>query len=61
MGLFVEDDGAGFDAQAALSRNRGLGGMRERAQLVSGSFEIESEKDKGTKILIRLPLWEEAE
>lgn len=58
MELRIEDDGAGFDPESALAKNRGLGGMRERAHLVGGTFEIKSEKDRGTKILIRLPLLE---
>ncbi|NOH04861.1 MAG: PAS domain S-box protein [Chloroflexi bacterium] len=56
MNIQIEDDGAGFDPQAALDLNRGLGGMRERVHLVGGSFQIESQIGKGTRKIIRLPL-----
>ena len=56
----LEDDGVGFDTQSALSQNRGLAGMKERAQLVGGVFEVESKPGAGTKKNIRLPIQEEA-
>lgn len=59
MELLIEDDGTGVDAKSALGKNRGLSGMRERARLVGGTFEIESETGKGTKIMIRLPVQED--
>ena len=58
MEIHIEDDGVGFDPQAALALNRGLGGMRERVGLVGGTFEIESEPGKGAWKTIRLP-WKE--
>ncbi len=54
-----DDNGIGFDTQTALAKNRGLAGMRERAKLVGGVFQIESEKGKGTRTLIRLPVYED--
>ncbi|MEW6401888.1 MAG: PAS domain S-box protein [Chloroflexota bacterium] len=59
MEIQIEDDGVGFDPQIALAKNRGLSGMRERAQLVGGAFQIESENGKGTRKRVRLPLREE--
>jgi signal transduction histidine kinase len=59
MEIRIEDDGVGFDPESALSENRGLSGMRERAQLVGGTFQIESERGKGTMIQIQLPLQED--
>lgn len=52
----VEDDGVSFDVESALAKNRGLAGMRERAQLVGGTFQIESDPGRGTRKFIRLPL-----
>jgi len=57
----VEDDGPGFDVQAAMSlpadrRRLGLFGMRERAELVGGTLEIESRPGAGTSIVFRAPL-----
>lgn len=61
MNIQVEDNGVGFDPQAALALNRGLGGMRERVNLLGGSFEIESQPGKGAKKFIQLPLREETQ
>jgi two-component system CheB/CheR fusion protein len=57
----VEDDGPGFDVRAAMSlppdqRRLGLFGMRERAELVGGTLDIESTLGKGTTIFLRVPL-----
>jgi signal transduction histidine kinase len=56
----VEDDGTGFDADAALidqSAGRlGLLGMRERVALVGGTLEIESAPGVGTTLFARIPL-----
>ena len=57
--LRVRDDGVGFDASntAQLLREGhfGLAGMRERASLVDGSFEVGSIPGHGTVIEVRLP------
>ena len=57
--LIIEDDGKGFDADALLTsskRGRGLGlfGMRERAELIGGTLEIESEPGRGTTVYVRV-------
>ena len=62
--LIVEDNGAGFDLQAILQADeKGLGliGMRERAALVAGTVEIESQPDSGTTIVVRIPVPKQAE
>ena len=56
--LIVEDDGAGFDPNEAVGRDgKGMGliGMRERAALVGGTLQIESQPKKGTTIFARVP------
>lgn len=54
--LIIEDDGIGFDTSTVDTERRlGLVGMRERAALVSGRFEIESTAGKGTTVLVRVP------
>lgn len=53
----VEDDGHGFDVEAARRAGRSVGihGMAERADLVGGHLEIES-GDDGTTIYVEVPL-----
>lgn len=58
--LIVEDDGKGFDPKT-VGTNResgkglGLAGMRERATLLAGDFEIETGTNKGTTVFVRVP------
>jgi signal transduction histidine kinase len=56
--LQVEDNGAGFDLEEALAKSRsfGLAGMRERVTLLGGRFDASSQRGRGTRILIELPL-----
>jgi signal transduction histidine kinase len=53
----VQDDGRGFDPQA---RTCGVGivGMRERAEQLSGRFEVVSKSGAGTLVEVALPLRE---
>jgi signal transduction histidine kinase len=58
VSVVVEDDGIGFDPQKALDvRNNQLGllGMRERATLLGGTLEVESELGRGTTVVAHLP------
>ncbi|PDW01696.1 histidine kinase [Candidatus Viridilinea mediisalina] len=57
----VQDDGAGFDLQGVLRSYEkrgsfGLLNIDERARLVGGNAELESEPGKGTKVTILVPL-----
>jgi two-component system sensor histidine kinase DegS len=56
----IEDDGAGFDVQAAQSKHgsKGLGliAMQERMNAIGGALSIDSARGKGTKVMIRLPM-----
>lgn len=57
--LVIEDNGAGFDPDAAArtgDRRMGLVGMRERALLVGGEFEVQSSPGKGTALFLRFPV-----
>jgi signal transduction histidine kinase len=55
--LMVEDNGVGFDVAEALSRGRlGLLGMRERAQMLGGTFTVMSRPAKGAKVCVSAPL-----
>jgi len=58
--LTVTDNGRGFDpaeklSDATVASGLGLSGMRDRAELCDGKFEIISEKEKGTTLRISLP------
>jgi PAS domain S-box-containing protein len=54
----VEDEGVGFDPEAALLANAtsGLLGLRERALMVGGTCKIESSLGAGTVIDVSVPL-----
>jgi len=57
--LVIEDDGCGFDVEAAMgSRGSGLGlfGMEERLALIGGSVQVESVVGRGTRISVEAPL-----
>ncbi|WP_102275039.1 sensor histidine kinase [Cytobacillus massiliigabonensis] len=53
--VMIEDKGKGFDIQE-VSRGVGLFSMEERAKAVQGSIKIQSIKDRGTKIILDVPL-----
>lgn len=59
--LVIEDNGKGFDLEAALNDRRctrtglGLSSMRERAELSGGCFEINSKLGAGTTIRVIWP------
>jgi signal transduction histidine kinase len=58
----VEDDGRGFDCEAALLeasvlRRLGLTGMLERVRMLGSELEIESEPGSGTRVGFVLDAW----
>lgn len=53
--LKVEDDGIGFD-RATASNGFGLTGMRERAEELGGTFQVETISGKGTVVIARFAL-----
>jgi len=61
LSVIVEDDGCGFDVnrvfQSEAGRTRlGLYGMKERAELIGGHLDIESQPGAGTALYVRVPL-----
>jgi signal transduction histidine kinase len=57
LGARIEDDGRGFDVEAALrARSSGLEGMRERSRLAGGRLTIESAPGEGASLSVELPL-----
>lgn len=62
--LSVADDGQGFPPRRirpTAGRGEGVPGMRERAELLGGALQIESEPGRGTRVLATLPLGEHNE
>jgi two-component system nitrate/nitrite sensor histidine kinase NarX len=54
--LDIRDDGIGFEpGQIEMESRYGLVGMRERADMIGGEFQIISKQGKGTTIRISLP------
>jgi signal transduction histidine kinase len=52
--MTIQDDGHGFKASAQHG-GLGLHSMRERAEVLGGSFTIESSVEQGTRITVSLP------
>ncbi|MEI7535590.1 MAG: ATP-binding protein [Comamonadaceae bacterium] len=53
----ISDKGPGFDPALALARGRfGLHGMRQRIEVLGGSFDLHSESGTGTTIRMTIPL-----
>jgi len=56
----VEDDGTGFDVDEALAeaderRTIGLPLIRDRAQMLGGTLDIDSTPGSGTRVLLEIP------
>jgi signal transduction histidine kinase len=54
--LVIEDDGRGFDVDAARADGLGLVGMRERVALHDGRLTLESTPTGGTTLVVEVPL-----
>ena len=57
----IGDNGKGFNLDETLRTesaegNIGLVSMRERAEMIGGSLEIETAADKGTKVIVSIPV-----
>ena len=54
--LEIDDDGQGFDTDAAAGPGQGLRNLSERAQSLGGDLDIDARPAEGTRVRIRLPL-----
>ncbi len=55
--LSIQDNGVGFDKNLIKAkRTLGLTGLSERAIMLGGNLNIESEKGKGTRIVFEMPI-----
>lgn len=54
----IVDNGVGISAHRGKTRRHGLGliSMRERAELLGGSFQLKSSPGKGVRIRVRIPV-----
>lgn len=62
--LRVEDNGVGFSMKqfqsfTQVDKHMGLHSMEERTSLLAGKMRITSQIDKGTKILVEVPIKEQ--
>ena len=59
--LEIDDDGCGFDLEAASNKGRfGLQGMRSRMEELGGTLVVVTSAGEGTLVSARLPVEEEA-
>jgi two-component system NarL family sensor kinase len=54
--LVIQDDGLGFDPTQVPPGRFGLVGLSERAKLLGGALELQSEPGQGTRLEVRIPL-----
>mgnify|MGYP001117235864 CR=1 FL=1 len=54
--LTITDDGIGFDRHHIPHMHFGISGMHDRASRIGAALHIESQPNKGTKIILRKPL-----
>jgi signal transduction histidine kinase len=65
--LEIADNGVGFDVKSVTeaydkrsSSSLGMVNLRERTELVNGLLHIDSAPGKGTRVLVYIPITEEA-
>ena len=54
--LEIDDDGRGFDTEAARGKGQGLRNLRDRAASLGGELTIESSPDDGTTVRVSIAL-----
>jgi signal transduction histidine kinase len=54
--LVIEDDGAGFDPEVVSRGTLGLIGMRQRAELLGGTVDIQARPGGGTRVEASVPI-----
>ncbi|MCA1040488.1 sensor histidine kinase [Bacillus infantis] len=54
--VVVKDDGKGFDIKQKKQESFGIMGMNERVELLDGQLSIDSKINKGTLVIIQVPL-----
>ncbi len=54
--LSLQDDGKGFETTVVNGKRIGLSNIKKRAELISGSYQLESKPNNGTRLNIKIPL-----
>lgn len=54
--IMIQDDGIGMDVTAGIASGIGMINMRERAEMLGGSFLVDSAPGRGTDIIVEIPL-----
>ncbi|WP_077625282.1 sensor histidine kinase [Sediminibacillus massiliensis] len=57
--IVIKDNGKGFNMNQRRDKSFGIIGMKERVEMLDGEIEINSKIDKGTSVLIKVPLNQE--
>ena len=60
VSILIRDDGIGFEPDETFQRQDHFGilSMRERVELLGGTWQLASSKGAGTRILVRIPIEE---
>jgi signal transduction histidine kinase len=61
VALTVRDSGVGFDPATVDGKRLGILGMRERAELLGGTFSLGADMGRGTEIQVVIPAGNRAE
>jgi signal transduction histidine kinase len=56
LDLTVRDPGVGFSPESLDGKRLGILGMRERTELLDGTFALQSAPGQGTEIQVTIPL-----
>lgn len=54
----IQDNGKGFELEEAEISGLGMNSIRERSKIIGGHLEIQSKKNKGTVITLKIPVYE---
>ncbi len=57
--LVIQDNGHGFDPAKPRKKTLGLLGMKERTEVMGGSYEISSQPGEGTTVTVTVPVKQE--
>ncbi|WNW02474.1 ATP-binding protein [Tenacibaculum sp. HL-MS23] len=52
----LQDDGIGFNSKTIKPDGIGLKNIKKRTELVGGKMKLESQENKGTKLIIEIPI-----